>query len=138
MEPSTELKDLTLRSYEAFSSGDHSFFDRHLSHQDGVLAIGTDPNEWWAGYATIFKVFKAQMEEMGGFSLIAGAPQAYSEGSVGWAADQPKFRLPDGTEIPVRLTSVFRKENNDWKIVQWHVSIGVSNEEIVGQPLTTQ
>lgn len=138
MEQSPELKDLTLRSYEALSGGDFSFFERYLSQQDGVLAIGTDPNEWWEGYATISKVFKAQMEEMGGISLIAGTPQAYSEGGVGWVADRPKLKLPDGTEIPVRLTSVFRKEGNDWKIVLWHVSLGVRNEDVVGKALTTQ
>jgi ketosteroid isomerase-like protein len=55
MEQSTELKDLTLRSYEALSGGDLSFFERYLSQQDGVLSIGTDPNEWWEGYATITK-----------------------------------------------------------------------------------
>jgi ketosteroid isomerase-like protein len=86
----------------------------------------------------VTKVFKAQFEEVGGFSIIAGTPQAYSEGDVGWAADRPKFKLPDGTEIPVRLTSVFRKEGNDWKVVLWHFSIGVRNEEVVGKTLTTQ
>lgn len=46
MKQSTELKDLTLRFYEAYSSGDYSFIARHQSQKDGVLVIGTDPNEW--------------------------------------------------------------------------------------------
>jgi len=36
------------------------------------------------------------------------------------------------------LTAVFQKEQNDWKIVQWHVSIGISNEDLIGETLTTQ
>lgn len=138
MEQSTELKELYLRCCEAQSSGDYSFFERHFSQKDGVVAIGTDPTEWWDGYATITRVFKAQLKETGGFEILAGAPQAYSDGSVGWVAGQPTVKLQDGTEIPVRLTAVFQREQNDWKIVQWHFSMGVSNEDSIGETLTTQ
>jgi hypothetical protein len=138
MEQSTELKDLYLRICDALSSGDYSFAERYFSQSDGVLAIGTDQTEWWDGYATITRMFKAQLEELNGSQLLADTPQAYSDGAIGWIAGQPKFKLPDGTEFPVRLTAVFQKENNDWKIVQWHVSFGTSNEYIVGKALTTQ
>jgi hypothetical protein len=137
MKPEPDLKSLTSQMYEVLSGGDISFMERYLSQQDGVLAIGTDPNEWWTGYATIINVFKAEMEKMGGVSLVAGNPQAYSDDSVGWVADQSKFKLPDGTEIPFRLTCVFRKESNVWKLVQWHASIGVRNEDLFGSMFTT-
>jgi len=138
MEQSTELKELYLRSCEAQSNGDYSFFESHFSQKDGVLAIGTDPTEWWAGYATITRVFKAQLKETGGFQILADTPQAYSDGSIGWVAGQPTIKLADGTEMQVRLTAVFQKEHNDWKIVQWHVSAGISNEDLIGETLTTQ
>lgn len=138
MEQSTALKELYLRSCEAQSSGDYSFFERYFSQEDGVLAIGTDPAEWWTGYARITKVFKAQLEESDGFQVLADAPQAYSEGAIGWVADQPTLRLPDGTEMRVRLTAVFQMEQDGWKIVQWHFSTGVPNEDLVGETLTTQ
>ena len=138
MEQSTELKELYLRICEAQSKGDYSFFERYFSQKDGVLAIGTDPTEWWTGYATITRVFKAQLKETGGFQILADTPQAYSDGSIGWVAGQPTLKLPDGTEMPVRLTAVFQKEQNSWKIVQWHFSIGISNEDWIGETLTTQ
>lgn len=137
MKKSDELRTLTLESYNAFEKGDYTFFERHTSKEDGVLAIGSDPEEWWAGYDTITRVFKAQMQEMGGFVLADADPQAFSEGSVGWVADYPKMRLPDGTEIPFRITAVYQKENGAWKMVQWHGSIGMPNEEMIGQDLTT-
>lgn len=137
MEESPELKTVALRIYEALTEGDHSFFERHVARHAGMLAIGTDPNEWWAGAATFTGVLKTQLQEMGGFPLVAHDPQAYSEGSVGWMADHPTIRLPDGTEIPIRLTLVFVKENNDWKVVLWHASVGVRNEELLGKALTT-
>ena len=51
------------------------------------------------------------------------------EGSVGWAADCIKIRLPDATEIPCRLTMVWHQENGCWKIVQSHLSIGVGDDD---------
>ena len=138
MEQSPELKELYLRICEAQSNGDYSFFERCFSQKDGVLAIGTDPTEWWAGYATIAKVFKAQLKETGGFQILADTPQAYSDGSIGWVAGQPTLRLSDGTEMPFRFTAVFQKEQDSWKIVQWHVSIGLSNEDVIGERLTTE
>ena len=136
MQQSTGLRDLVLSAYAGMASGDVTFYDQHLSHREGVLIIGSDPNEWWAGYDTIDQVYKAQMREMGGICVVGSDPQAYSMGDVGWVADRPKFRLPDGTEIPIRSTIVFVKEAGDWKIVQQHISIGVSNADVVGQDLT--
>ena len=136
MEPSTELKELVLRTYVAMGNGDTTFYDHHLSHQEGVLIIGSDPNEWWTGYDTITQVFKAQMREMGGVSCLPGDPQAYRIGDVGWVADRPRFRLPDGTELPVRMSIVFVKEDGAWKVTHQHISIGVPNEQIVGQEMT--
>jgi ketosteroid isomerase-like protein len=49
MEHSDELRDLTLRFYEAAATGDLSFFDQHVSRQEGAVFIGTDPDEWWEG-----------------------------------------------------------------------------------------
>jgi hypothetical protein len=49
LEHSDELKDLTLRLYEAEAIGDISFIERHFSRQDGAVCIGSDPNEWSLG-----------------------------------------------------------------------------------------
>jgi hypothetical protein len=136
MQPSLELRELVLRTYEAMGQGDTGFYDNHLSRQDGVLIIGSDPNEWWSGYSTISEVFKAQMREMGRVSCLPGNPEAYSHGDVGWVADRPTFRLPDGSELPVRMSIVFVIEDDTWKVIHQHISIGVPNEQVVGQELT--
>ncbi|MBW1781483.1 MAG: nuclear transport factor 2 family protein [Deltaproteobacteria bacterium] len=138
MEPSTELKTLYLEICEALSNGDDSFFEHTFSQKDGVLAIGTDPTEWWAGYATITRVFKAQLEETGGLEIVADTPHAYCDGSIGWIAGQPTLKLPDGTQMGFRLTAIFQKEQDNWKIVQWHFSKGIPNEDLIGETLTTQ
>jgi len=80
---------------------------------------------------------KTQVAEMGGLIAIVGSdPMAYSEGTVGWVADRPRFRLDDGTESPIRLTAMFHKEQGAWKMVHFHVSVGVPNEDLVGRELT--
>ncbi len=136
MEESAEVKSAVRRYYEAIAAGDAQVMEELFSRQGGTLLIGSDPNEWWAGYDTAMHAWKAQFEAVGGgFPIKAGDPQAYSEGSVGWFADRPAISMPDGTELPVRLTGVLHKEGGEWKLVQSHVSIGVPNEEALGQEL---
>ncbi len=137
MEQSTELKELYFKICEAISKGDYSFFEQQFSQEDGVLAIGSDPAEWWPGYSVIMGAFNAQLSETGGFQILADTPLAYSEGSIGWIAGRPSVKTPDGSEIPVRLTAVFRKEHGEWKIAQWHFSSGISNEDLIEETLTT-
>ena len=139
MEHSDELRNLTLRFYEAAATGDLSFFDEHVSRQEGAVFIGTDPNEWWEGLEAFREAMRAQSEalEGGGLQIVAGQLQAYSEGNVGWVIDRDaSFGLPDGTEIPFRNTVVFRWEDGEWKLVHGHTSIGVRNEELFGEDVT--
>lgn len=139
MQDSTELKKLVHGWYEIVAKGDITFTERAISRKADVLVIGTDPKEWWVGYDTIVRVFQTQFEEMGGGSglqFLPGDTLAHSEGDVGWIADQPTLRIPDGPEIPMRFTAVCRREDGEWKIVQLHASIGVPNEESVGSGLT--
>jgi hypothetical protein len=138
MEHPEELRDLTLRLYEAEATGDISFVERHYSRQDGAVYIGSDPNEWWEGLESFLEAMRAQSEAMGGMQIVSGQLQAYREGSVGWSIDRDaSFRLPDGTEIPFRNTCVFHQENGEWKFIHGHTSIGVRNEELFGENLTT-
>jgi SnoaL-like protein len=44
--------------------------------------------------------------------------------------------LEDGTEILTRSTAVFHREDGEWKMVQGHTSVGISNEDLFGsEPL---
>ena len=139
MEQSDELRDLTLRFYEAIATGDLSFLERHVSRQEGAVFVGTDPNERWEGFEAFVEAMRAQSEAMGGEGLriVPGQLRAYYEGSVGWAIDRDaSFRLPDGTEVPFRSSAVFVQEDGEWKVVHLHVSIGVRNEEVFGEDVT--
>ena len=133
MNPSDEVKNAVLRLYESMSIGDVSAIERLFSHQSGILTIGSDPNEWWAGYDTIDRVFKAQFQGGTAKPILASDLNAFAEGTVGWASERRTSRLPNGKEITIRETFVFHQEEGEWKIVQLHVSLGIPNTDVFGK-----
>jgi hypothetical protein len=132
MNPSTEVRNAVLGLYESMGTGDVSTIERLFSCESGVLAIGTDPSEWWAGHAAIVEAFKAQLQGTGTRTVEPGDLSAFAEGSVGWAADRRTMRLASGKEITIRETFLFHQEDGDWKLVQFHASVAVPNAELAG------
>lgn len=132
MKPSDELREHVLRlSQQDSDTAEKS--GSPFSQEEGVLVIGTDPDEWWTGYENITKSFGTQPD----ISIVESNPQAFSEGNVGWVADQHKLKFPDGRVVPIRETSVWHKEAGEWKVVQTHWSVGVPNEKIFDYALPT-
>ena len=132
MNRSTEVRNAVLRLYESMGTGDVSAIERLFSCHTDVLAIGTDPNEWWAGHDTIVEAFKAQLQGSGTRKVEPGDLNAFAEGSLGWAADRRTMRLANGKELTIRETFLFRQEDGDWKLVQFHASVAVPNAELAG------
>ena len=60
MQPSPELENLIRRLYEKEASGGLvDYARRSFSHQEGVLFIGTDPNEYFGDYESIIRFYEA-------------------------------------------------------------------------------
>ncbi len=138
LQQAPELRDVFLRYYQALEQGNASMVLELMSRDHGVLGIGTDPAEWWSDFVSIERSYTAQLAEMraAGVRFKPGDPQCYQEGTVGWGADQVRILLPNGTQRAVRLTAVFRREGDTWKMVQSHASIGVPNADALGTDLT--
>ena len=133
MQPSPELRDLTNRIAQAVGDGDVGFLEHHISRQADVAFLGTDPDEWWTDLAGLSRALTAQRGA--GVTVIPGDPLAYQEGNVGWAVDRSvRFRIGD-QEIPFRFSVVYRREDGVWKMVHFHSSIGVPNDEAIGLAL---
>jgi hypothetical protein len=133
MEPSPELQGLTRRIAEAVSDGDVEFLGRHISPQADVAFLGTDPDEWWTDLASLSRALSAQRQA--GVEVIPGEPLAYQEGTMGWAVDRMvRFRVGEH-EMPFRFSVVYRLEDGAWKMVHFHSSVGVPNEEAIGVEL---
>jgi len=132
MERSQELEDLARKLYDAVSSADAGFFERYLSRSESCVVIGTAPDEWWDEYDVALDPIRKQMGSVGdAVELVAGDVRAYRKGEVGWVADQPTLKLGSVSAL-CRHTSVFVREEGEWRIVQHHFSIGVSNEDVFG------
>jgi hypothetical protein len=138
MEECIDLYRLVFEVFEALTCEDCSALNSLLSKDEHVLMIGTDPNEWWSGHDTIYRMVTAQASEMRNIKVINVDTKCYCEGAVGWAASRVILKMPDGRNVPFRATGLFRQEHGIWKLMQWHNSIGITNEEAIGLNLTTR
>jgi ketosteroid isomerase-like protein len=133
MERSSELAAVLQSVYTAVSEGDADTLTAMLSARDGLVFIGTDPDEWFDDTATIKAMLTAQAGA--GVKVRPGAITAFEEGTVGWVASHGAFVTSDDSEVPFRLTAVFHRENGTWRLVQEHASIAVTNSDALGVTL---
>lgn len=135
MEKSAELERIIAAWFESAAKGDGSWVDRHVSRDADALLVGTDPNEWLQG-ERVGEFLKGEADAMGGtIKIDPGEPTAFTEGDVGWGITRPTLTLPDGKQVTPRWSAVFRREDGEWKAVQIHASVGISNEQLLGMEL---
>ena len=136
MKRSSELRNLCVALSEAHSRADAPFIESHVSTQEGVLSIGSDPREWIEG-ERVLESFKQALQD----DDVRSSPSekdfvkeldAFVEGTVGWAASRFVWTSKDGSEVPMRWSAVFHLEDGEWKMVQSHASVGMPNEQIFG------
>ena len=121
----------TLEAFtEAFNTGDFKVMETLFARTGNILGIGTDPNEWWSSRELLMSVIAVQLEELAGTTLQLGE----TVGSDRWVAVKCAIAMPDGNEVPARLTLV---SADDGRIEHFHLSVGVPNEELFSQALTT-
>jgi ketosteroid isomerase-like protein len=126
MMPSEGVRDAMLRFYDRLSASDVASFDSLISGDAATLVIGTAPGEWVTDRARLRFGFEAE-----GLGIDAGdEPAGYENGDVGWFVDEPTYRFPDGSLMLTRLTAILQREDDAWKIVHLHVSVGVPDEEV--------
>lgn len=119
---STAVADALKRFYNVRVHEDFQGLTELMSRGQGVHVIGTDDDEWIEGRDGWLSV----AAQPGNMVAIEPSPglKAFEEGDIGWAVDRPRLHLASGEVIVVRITSVFRRERGDWRIVQLHASVG--------------
>ena len=131
MKQSSEIQQLMARFYAEASKGNFDVVEGLVSHGE-VRWIGTDPNEWWETPAAVSKAWRDQTAETGKpVRITAGDLVAYQQDNVAWVSDRPTFELANGRTVPFRLTAVWLREPDGWRIVQFHSSVGVPNEKLI-------
>ena len=43
---------------------------------------------------------------------------------------EPSFVYPDGSGVKMRMTLVFHREDDAWKLLHMHASVGVPDDEV--------
>jgi ketosteroid isomerase-like protein len=125
MQASPALRELFERSLrETAAKNAQAIFDM-CSRDPNALFIGTAPNEWLQGLAALEPVMSASMEASSGMAPANPQIVAYEEGPVGWIAAQWDVRLPNGSAITLRATTVCHQEGGQWRAVHTHQSVGV-------------
>jgi ketosteroid isomerase-like protein len=82
-----------------------------------VVFVGTDASEVW----THSRQHNADVRHFfdrsfGRLEVTAGDVAAYADGDLGWSFDRSLFGLGDGTVLQVRLTFVWRREDEQWLV----------------------
>ena len=141
MESAPEFVPLIERMFRNFDAFDASAVVDAFARQPGSLAIGSDQDEWWEGFEALSAMWRVQLQEVQSTGRKAHFEiekvVAWKEGTVGWIACRVYSVIEGAAPIPGRLTVVVHEEGAYWRVIQWHASIPVSNEESLGMEITT-
>jgi hypothetical protein len=140
MESAPELVSLVELMLRNWGELDANALVDTLSHHPGFLAIGTDPDEWWEGFDNVSAVWRVQMQEfddIGAVHFKVKKIVGWKEGTVGWVSSILQLTVGETVDFPMRFTVVLHEEGAYWRIVNWHLSVPVVNEDLFGSPLTT-
>jgi hypothetical protein len=124
MERSREVEDALARFYEVFGRATAEDFDRVVAHQPDAMVIGSEPWLWLRDRETWKRTFLS----LGDVALEPGGIRGFRHGRAGWLVDEPTFVAADGRRLRLRLTGVAVEEDDGWKLVQLHISVGVPDE----------
>lgn len=131
MERSTEVESFIEEMYALMRDGNGKGCAALLDDEVTIF-VGTDADEWWDTPAVSKAAFQEQLESTGGFDITSGGPVGHAQGDIGWVADQPTMRIGDQS-VPMRMTTVLRSVNGNWRIVQGHLSVATKvNEDLFG------
>jgi len=125
-----EIRAVFDQMIEAQNAGDAERVRSMLSQRPDAVHLGTDAEEWWTS-----KQVADAVGAVGGaddIQAVSDDTEIHVQGDVAWAEGRGRFTSAGGGERPVRMTAVFAREDDQWKVVQSHASIGVPNEDIFG------
>jgi adenylate cyclase len=133
---SPEIESLMRRLMPVYVSDDRASLSNIFSSDASLRVLGFDPDERWAGRDEVLDVRLAQSDEMLGTEFEVEMVEAFEDGPFGWATWFGAL-VYGGSTTQLRTTAVFRLEGGFWRIVQWHNSVPVPNQQVFGVDLTT-
>jgi hypothetical protein len=95
-------------------------FMQSLYSKNNTLILGTMPNEVYKGYENAARLIKSDWESWGDCKFAIDSANISSSGSTAWFSIKGyvEFDLSRFLVLPLRLTGIMVKEDQDWKFRQ--------------------
>jgi hypothetical protein len=95
-------------------------FMESLYSRENVLILGTSPGEVFRGYDRAARLVRADWESWGDCRFMIDSANISAAGDVAWFATKGfvEFDLSKLLVLPLRLTGVMVKEDQEWKFLQ--------------------
>jgi ketosteroid isomerase-like protein len=119
-----EVKEFFNEFVKAYPKEDIDRYLNLFAQNENLVMFGT--SEKWLGWDEYKDAPAEEKERFEDISLEYEWLKVNSQGDVAWIASEVIVTLKVGVEIitiPARLTGVVAKKENQWKIVQGHISI---------------
>jgi hypothetical protein len=140
---SVELEEQVRESREAVRSGNDQWFADHTAEGGEILFYGTDPGEEWRGRDAVLSLTLAESRALMDTAGISEEEdpivECFETGDTGWVVTHGRFKLADGSAVPVRGVAILVRDEGTWKRVFGAVHVLVSNDLLTpGSPLASQ
>lgn len=132
--PSPEIESVVRRTIQAYNAGSDALVNL-LSDDAALRILGFDQDEYWRSQREFIRVRVAQVEQAPDAEVHVDRVEAFEDADFGWATLFSTFITPEAT-TPLRNTAVLRLEDGIWRVIQWHNSVPMSNQQVFGVDLT--
>jgi class 3 adenylate cyclase len=133
--PSPEIESVVRRTILAYNAGSAALGNL-MSSDPSLRVLGFASDEYWRSNAEFVSVRTTQTNEAPDAVVQVDLVDAFQDGDFGWAMVFSTLRTPEA-ETHLRSTAVLRLEEGIWRVIQWHNSSPVSNQQVFGVDLTT-
>jgi ketosteroid isomerase-like protein len=124
-----EARQTMLDIYKGFEALDAEKLDANFAHSPELITFGTDWDEKFVGWEQYKDVHKMQFGALKSFKFQTRELDVQVNGATAWASDRPHWEIEtkggEKVKEDVRITAVLKKLGSDWRVVQWHVSVGL-------------
>jgi hypothetical protein len=123
MERCSDVENLLVKLYRASDLDELTALNTLIAESEATVAIGTGRQDWWTGREAVVGALREHRDPGSGLTIEPGEPVAWRDGTIAWFTDNPTLRLHEAA-IGARCTGVAVLENEVWRAVQMHLSIG--------------
>ena len=129
-----EAESIIAKMWESFEKGDLDQFSQTMSQENDMVSFGTDASERWDGWKNLEESVRLQFESYKVVSVKRKDKtlKLSNTNRTAWFSEIVDWEMAgeDGNDIieGIRYTGVMEKIAENWKIVQFHCSVGVEGQ----------